>query len=272
MVGQENVFSLKQIQDWMQGVLVQSGPAELMGNVTVKDLINPSARLSAGAHLNIYRHSYIARLRECMRNMFAALSYALGEDLFTLFADQYLAAYPSHSYTLNHLGQNFAQFLQDTRPDLHEEQKVLWPDFMIELARFEYAISMIFDENTPNTYESATLESFDAQLILTPVFHLFKHPFALCQYYLDFVQKRGPELPFPLQTWCVVNRVNYKLGLFPINEAQYHLLTYLKEGKTLQEAQTQLMATFNFPKSDFDTVWSIWRTYFINSGFFVERE
>ncbi len=270
MVEQEKGISLKQIQDWMQGVLVQSRPAELLGNVTVQDLVNPSARLSAGAHLNIYRHSYIARLRECMRNMFAALAYALGEELFTLFADQYLAAYPSHSYTLNHLGLNFAQFLQDTRPDLHEEQKELWPDFMIELARFEYAISVIFDEYVPNNLESATIETEDRHLILTPVFHLFQHPFPLCQYYLDFVQKREPELPFPQQTWCVVNRVNYKLGLFPINEAQYHLLTYLKEGKTLKEAHTQLIANFNFPKTDFESVWPVWRRYFINSGFFVD--
>ena len=270
MVEQEEGFSLKQIQDWMQGVLVQSGPAELMGNVMVKDLINPSARLSAGAHLNIYRHSYIARLRECMRNMFAALAYALDEDLFTLFADQYLAAYPSHSYTLNHLGQNFAQFLQDTRPDLHEEQKELWPDFMIELARFEYAISVIFDENTPNTHELATIETPDYHLVLTPVFHLFKHPFPLCQYYLDYVQKHEPELPFPQQTWCVVARVNYKMGLFPVNEAQYHLLSYLKDGIPLADAHAQLIATFNFPKADFEAVWPVWRKYFINSGFFVE--
>src|SRR6202008_4858565 len=114
-------------------------------SAAVEDIVNQSQRLSAVHHLDLYRHSYIARLRSCMQSQFSALAYALGSELFELFADQYLDTYPSESYTLNTLGEKFAIFLQEPRPDAGQEPKETWPDFMIELAGFEYALSKIFD-------------------------------------------------------------------------------------------------------------------------------
>ena len=113
-----------------------------------KDFINDSSRLSAEIHLSIYRQSYIARLRECMKNQFSALAFALGEELFQMFADQYLESYPSGSYTLNNLGKNFPAFLEETRPDAESEEKESWIDFIIELAKFEYSLSESLT-NTP---------------------------------------------------------------------------------------------------------------------------
>src|SRR3982751_6908978 len=95
-------FTLSQIQNWMQSALVQPDL-----EAQPENFINESSRLNAARHLNIYRQSYIARLRECMKNQFSALAYALGEDLFQMFADQYLDARPSESYTLNNLGKKF---------------------------------------------------------------------------------------------------------------------------------------------------------------------
>src|ERR1700733_1314411 len=101
MTGSEiETFSLIQLQNWMQGMLVQHVPVA-DGDVTVEDVVSASKRLSAVRHLNIYRQSYIARLRACMQNQFGALAYALGAELFELFADQYLDSTPSESYTLN---------------------------------------------------------------------------------------------------------------------------------------------------------------------------
>src|SRR5215213_1488697 len=111
-------FNLSQIQNWMQSVLVEPD-----SQASLEDFINESSRLNAARHLNIYRQSYIARLRECMKNQFSALAFALGEDLFQMFADQYLDAHPSRSYTLNNLGKNFPDFLEETRPDAAEKEK-----------------------------------------------------------------------------------------------------------------------------------------------------
>ena len=85
-------------------------------------LVNDSSRLSAEQHLGIYRRGYIARLRECMKNQFSALNYALGDKLFQMFADEYLGAHPSVSYTLSELGRKFPDFLEATRPPGRRER------------------------------------------------------------------------------------------------------------------------------------------------------
>ncbi len=262
-------FSLGQIQNWMQSILLKDVAAvdSIAANTTVDDIVHCSKRLNAIGHLDIYRHSYIARLRACMQNQFSALAYALGNDLFELFADQYLAAHPSDSYTLNTLGEKFPSFLEETRPDASDEQKETWPDFMIELARFEYSLSVIFDQNE-NDDNHLSEGIPDEMLKLTSVFHLFHHRFPICDYYLNFSQQNKPELPFPEESFCVVTRLKYRLGLFNIKKAQYYFLASMQQGKSVEEAKHDLIQRFNFDKIELDNVWLEWRLSFIASGFF----
>ena len=264
-----NNFSLTQLQNWMQGMLVHHAPVnDIAVPAAVEDVVNPSQRLSAAHHLDIYRHSYIARLRSCMQSQFSALAYALGSELFELFADQYLDTYPSESYTLNTLGQKFALFLQETRPDAGQEEKETWPDFMIELAGFEYALSEIFDEHADEPHTFVSLDTPDEQLKLVPVFHLFQHQYPICAYYLEFIQEKKPDLPFPEESYCAVTRHNYKLALFTIRTAQYHFLKNMQQGDSIEAAKDNLIKTFNFSRHDFDKIWPEWKKGFIEAGFF----
>ncbi|WP_295795467.1 DNA-binding domain-containing protein [Mucilaginibacter sp.] len=268
-----NNFSLTQLQNWMQGMLVHHAPMQdIVLPAAVEDIVNPSQRLSAVHHLDIYRHSYIARLRSCMQSQFNALAYALGPELFELFADQYLDTYPSESYTLNTLGEKFAQFLQETRPDAGREQKENWPDFMIELAGFEYALSIIFDEHADEQPAVILHDTPDEMLKLAPVFHLFHHQYPICSYYLEVIQGREPELPFPEQSYCAVTRHNYKLGLFTIREAQYHFLKNMQRGDSVEAAKDNLVKAFEFKRADLDKIWPEWKKGFIDAGFFVFDE
>jgi len=267
---QTSNISLVKVQNWMCDLLVQHamGVNELEFS-EVANIVNSSKRLSAAKHFDIYRHSYIARLRACMQNQFSALAYALGNELFELFADQYLDANPSRSYTLNTLGEKFPAFLAETRPDANEEQKETWPDFMIELAGFEYALSEIFDERATENNSIPPDDTPDELLRLTPVFHLFHHQFPICTYYLDFSQGKAPDLPFPEDSFCAVTRRDYKLGLFTIRGAQYYFLLNMKQGMSVDEAKNDLIKTFNFEKTELDRVWIEWKRSFIASGFFV---
>jgi hypothetical protein len=264
-----NNFSLPQLQNWMQGMLVHHAPMQDIAEpAAVEDIVNPSQRLSAVHHLDIYRHSYIARLRSCMKSQFSALAYALGPELFELFADQYLDTYPSESYTLNTLGEKFALFLQETRPDAEQEQKETWPDFMIELAGFEYALSVIFDEHANEQPAVVSHDTPDELLKLAPVFHLFYHQYPICGYYLGVIQSKEPELPFPEESYCAVTRHNYKLGLFTIRGAQYHFLKNMQHGDNIETAKDNLVKAFNFNRVDFDKIWPEWKKGFIEAGFF----
>lgn len=267
MIDSENAgFSLIELQNWMQGMLVQHVPLT-EGGVKPEDVVNASKRLSAVRHLNIYRQSYIARLRACMQSQFSALAYALGEDLFQAFADQYLDSCPSESYTLNTLGEKFPAFLEKTRPDAAEEQKESWPDFMIELAEFEYALSEIFDEKAIENIHRPGDDAPDDSLKITPLFRLFHHRFPICNYYLEFSQGKKPELPFPEESFCAVTRRDYKLGLFNIRGTQYYFLKSMQEGKSVVEAKMELIQTFGFDRTELENVWPTWKDSFIASGF-----
>ncbi|KAA5532335.1 DUF2063 domain-containing protein [Taibaiella lutea] len=271
-MGTEN-FSLDELQQWMQGMLIYHVPVEsnfgTNAGAPVEDIVNASQRLSAVSHLDIYRYSYIARLRSCMQSQFSALTYALGNELFQLFADQYLDTYPSESYSLNTLGQHFSSFLEETRPD--KEAKESWPDFMIELAGFEYTLSVIFDEYAIDTNTAATIDTPDNMLVLHPVFHLLSHRFPICNYYLEFSQGKEPELPFPEESYCAVIRLNYKLGLFSIRAAQYFFLKRMQETHSFEKAKTMLINEKGIPQTEFDRVWPEWKMNFIASGFFIEQ-
>jgi hypothetical protein len=256
-------FSLSQIQNWMQSALVEPG-----SEAQPEDFINESSRLSAARHLNIYRQSYIARLRECMKNQFSALAFALGEELFQMFADQYLDAYPSDSYTLNNLGKKFPDFLEETRPDADGQEKEEWVDFIIELARFEYELSLIFDERCEKEIKLANESTPDEDLKLAPLLRLFHHRHPVSGYYLDVTQKKAPELPFEEESFCAVTRNDYRLSLSELKPAQYYFLERLSKGERVAQAKEYFINNYGFDARKLDDVWKQWRKNFIASGFF----
>jgi len=252
------------MQNWMQSVLISPE----INHAKPEDFINDSSRLTAERHLQIYRQSYIARLRECMKNQFSALAFALGEELFQMFADQYLDSFPSDSYTLNDLGKKFPAFLEETRPDAESGEKESWIDFIIELAKFEYSLSVIFDERADEKFVLANDETPDESLKLIPVFHLFHHTYPVCRYYLDVVNKNAPELPFEEESFCVVSRYNYRLSLLEINPAQFYFLGKLASRESFADAKISLLEKFNFDAEKFERAWKMWRKYFIAADFF----
>jgi hypothetical protein len=262
----DNRFTLAQIQNWMQSALVgQDSPAP---SLMPEEFINESSRLTAARHLNIYRQSYIARLRECMKNQFSALAFALGEDLFQMFADQYLDAYPSASYTLNDLGKKFPDFLEETRPDAEAPEKEEWVDFIIELARFEYQLSLIFDAPSDEDFRPANESTPDEALKPAPLFYIFHHRHPVAGYYLDVTQKKAPELPFEEESFCAVTRNDYRLGLTKLKPAQYYFLERLIKGESVAQAKEFFVNNYGFDAEKLDAVWKEWRKNFIASGFF----
>ncbi|MBD2756154.1 HvfC/BufC N-terminal domain-containing protein [Spirosoma validum] len=269
---EENVHSLNQVQNWMQAMLVTAGEHRTPGGtgdrLKPEDVIKASSNLPAYQHLAIYQQSYVARLRECMRNQFSVLAYALGNDLFQLFADDYLEAYPSNSYTLNSLGSQFPHFLEQTRPESDSEQED-WPSFMIELAQFEYDLSVIFDEYADEKESIQSAAISDDMLMSTPVFHLFHHRYPVCQYYLDFTQQRKPELPFPKENYWAVARLNYRLKLFELEPMQYVFLKSLKAGRSIQETKQYFLDNHRIDPSQLENAWGRWRKDFIAKGIFT---
>jgi hypothetical protein len=171
-------FHLDAVQRWMQAVITHpDGVAAGLDSAIarqhldvppeeVESVVSRSQALTSVERLSIYANAYYARLLECLGEEFPVLKQTLGEETFDAFAFGYLQTYPSRSYTLGKLGENFARFLAETRPegDTADETRTLaesdvkedetetpeelppeWPDFLIDLATMEWTFSQVFD-------------------------------------------------------------------------------------------------------------------------------
>lgn len=258
---------LSRFQQWMQQLLLD--PFQQTG---VEAVVNDSARLSAREHLAIYQRSYIARLRSCMAQQFSALEYALGEDLFRGFADEYLTLHPSRHYNLAELGAGFADCLQTARPDAEAEAKEDWIDFMIELARFEYAVGVLFEQQAEEDYQLAGMDDADEALALLPVCGLFAFQFPTSVFYSGFKRGENPELPFAGESHCVVLRHDYRLALYELQPEQHLFLSCLKKGTTLPLAKAEFCQRTGTEVAAFEPVWQQWKQHWTAARFFRKTE
>lgn len=104
--------------------------------------ISASGRANPGTQLSIYTHAYRARLQEVLANDFPAVLMAIGEDDFTLLAEDYIQAYPSHYFSLRDFGIHLADYIAErVRHDEHYHD-MLW---LHELALFEWTLGDAFD-------------------------------------------------------------------------------------------------------------------------------
>jgi len=87
-------------------------------NIHANHLLRPNTYLNPTQALAIYQRAFTARLLDCLRADFPILRQHLGDQLFHHFATEYLKAFPPNSYSLYDLGEHFADYLQQTCPDL----------------------------------------------------------------------------------------------------------------------------------------------------------
>lgn len=210
--------TLQQTQhDFMQALLNPHSSYVLLGQIA------DSEKLSAQAHLAIYQRSYISRLQQCMAAQFEALKKALGDELFFMFTEEYLNGYPSNSHTLNTLGDRFADFLDATRPVLQSDEKENWPAFIIELARFEYRLNVLFDLPDP-TGKSAVIPADETtpanKLVLNPIHEQFTHEYPVCGYFRALKNQDSVVIPLPEKEHCLVIRHRYRLAMVGLDCAQ----------------------------------------------------
>jgi len=269
---------LSNFQEWMQQLLLdpfqQTGVdprnslPDSFKTSSLEDIIQASGKLTAREHLSIYQRSYIARLRNCMSQQFSALEYALGEDIFRAFADDYLAARPSSHYNLALLGSHFPEYLEINRPDAAEEKKEDWIDFIIELAQFEYDLGVIFEQKAEEEYPLADLNSQEEAFTLVPICELFKFEFPVRKFYSEFKNGKEPSLPFERESYCVVLRSQFKLAVYDLHKEQYAFLNYLKAGMDVPTAKSKFKEEHKEDATQFDTIWDNWKTRWIEAKLF----
>ncbi|HKG12828.1 MAG TPA: DNA-binding domain-containing protein [Pyrinomonadaceae bacterium] len=250
---------LERLQRWMQAVITHPGGVgagvaseEARRSIdadaaTLETIVSPSAKLDGAGRLAVYGRSYHARLVECFRQMFPALLRALGENLFDLFALDYLRRHPPRSYTLDRLADDFAQHLAETRPDAAAppRERESWPDFVVELATLEWAFLKIYDgpgvegRALPRAVDVRALE--DERLLASvprpaPCLRLFAFSHPVHAYMLAARRGESPEPPAPAETFVAATRVDYRVNLYELSAPQYALLHALDGRHSLGRA------------------------------------
>lgn len=271
---------LSKFQEWMLQLLhdpfqqTAVNPSDMLPDSlnTLEDVVNHSGKLSAKDHIAIYQRSYIARLRNCMTTQFSALAYALGEEIFCAFADDYLASRPSYNYNLALLGKHFAEYLEENRPDKYQEQKEDWINFVIELAQFEYDLGVIFEQKAEEDYQLAQRDTDEDNLQLVPICELFHFQFPTRRFFSDFKQGKEPDLPFEQESYCVVLRHDFKLAVYDLHKEQFEFLQLLKKGMGIAAAKSQFKREHPNHTADFDRVWEYWKQRWVEAKFFRVRK
>ena len=113
-----------------------------------KDIVSSSEAL-AEHRLGIYFNAYRIRLIDCLATEYSALRQHLGQQTFESLALDYLKAHPSSHPSVRWFGKDLAEYLRAT--SAHEER-----EFLSELASFEWAKGLVFDER-----DAADLYSFE---------------------------------------------------------------------------------------------------------------
>lgn len=244
---------------------------------TVAARVEPSSRLSAAERLGIYQRSYVLRLLKCLAEQFPALGHALGEELFRDFARHYLRDRPPESYTLYDLGRRFPDYLEETRPDREapEGERETWIDFMVDLARFERLVFVMFDAPGHEGAPLATSETPDASLRLQSCFALGEYRFPVAAYYHEVRQGRAPALPPAERSRVAVVRKDYLTRTHPLRAVHFRFLRALEEGRTVDEALARVAEESGVPLAEVRRSWSAAdgiRRRWIAAGFFTAED
>jgi hypothetical protein len=253
---------LRTLQQWMQSVITHPLGVEAglrsdqtrasidVGPDEIENVIRPSRALSSVDRLGVYANAYYARLLECLGDVFPVLKQSLGDETFGEFALGYLQQYPSQSYTLEHLGERLADYLDQTRPDRKagDEPPVDWPDFLIDLARLEWAIGQVFDGPgvegqtlaLPGELHRIAPEHWpSARLVPVECLRLLAFRFPVNGY---FTAARAappdepPEMPEPAESYVALTRRDYVVRRYPLSRPQYELLAAIIGGQRVDSA------------------------------------
>jgi Putative DNA-binding domain len=257
MNGDTDMPSLEVIQRWFQTVISHPeglAAGELSAStlpgcegLSRADVVVSTNEFDADARLGVYANAYLGRLIECMENVFPVLARTLGGEVFHDFAADYLAEHPSTSYTLHHLGRNFPDHLVTLRPERLSSGEPDWADFIIDLARFEWAVYDVFDG--PGCEDVAALsmdrlksvdpvEAGALRLTPSPALRLLKFAFPVNAFYSEVRAGAGepPEAPDPCETFVALSRIDYIVRRAPLDVRQFKLLEALVAGRTVAEA------------------------------------
>lgn len=125
----------------------------LLGDTAISSAITGASPEQVAERLAIYSDGYRWRLLEALEADYLLLQKFLGEEEFAELGYAYLEAYPSHSFSVDLVGQYLAKFLAETKS--YNEKP-----WLNELARFIWALNKTVDAADAPVLTAADLAAF----------------------------------------------------------------------------------------------------------------
>ncbi len=216
---------------------------------SVERLVLPSSRLDPLGRMMIYRRQYLLRMEDALAIDYPGVKKFLGQQRFFELVKNYVQAFPSRSYTLNHLGEHLVEFLHTTDMFAGDEA-----GFVRDLARLEYALVKVCNAPSVPVLTPADLqmrspdELLEHTYTLIPALELLKVDYNVNRFLRepDMEREELVELLSPAKTYAVVWRdTRFDSWRLELEEAQYCFLTLLKEGKVLSDVIEEVLARYH---------------------------
>ena len=262
-------MSLQDAQRWMHEALVFPH----RGVDGIGQWLAGAGRLGPAAGLAVYQRGYFLRIAHCMREQFPALCHALETPLFDDFVAQYIEQYPPESHTLYDLGRRFPAFLAESRPDrdLPPDEQESWIDFMIDLARFERQVFVLFDAPGHEGKPFATAATPDERLSLQPAFALGDYGYPVAAYYHAVRQQAPAPLPGPAPTFVALVRTDYLTRTIALTAPHHRFLSAMAAGSSVEAAVAAVAAFLSVSAAEVHQGWlETVRRRWIEWGFFID--
>ena len=227
-------------------------------------------RLGPAEGLAVYQRGYFLRIAACMREQFPALCHALGRALFDDFVADYIRDCPPERHTLYDLGRRFAGWMEANRPD--GEAREAWVDFMIDLARFEYAVFEMFDAEGNEGRPFAAADTDDGSLRLQPAFALGSYGFPVAGYYHAVRRGEAPPLPAPAPCRVALVRRDYITRTVLLSEIHHGFLAAMLATRSVEAALANVSERHGLDPGEANRLWrgaQGSRANWIKLGFFV---
>jgi hypothetical protein len=263
------VSGLVALQQWLHGALLDPGAVD---GVARDATLLASPLLSAADGLAIYQRGYRARLTACMRQQFPALCHALGGALFDDFVADYIRAHPPERHTLYDLGRRFPDFLDAGRPVEADGSAALWGDFMVDLARFERALFMLYDAPGCEGQALADHATPDRSLRLQPAVTIGRYRFGAAGYYHAVRRGEAPDLPPIGPCHVAMVRVDFITRTYLIGADDYLLFAQMLEGGTVIDGLADIAVAHGVSPDSVRASWAAPggpRERWITAGMFV---
>lgn len=195
----------------------------------------------------IYADGFYSRLEETLLSNYQTLASFMGEDEFSTLSRNYVALYPSYSYSLNFLGQHLSRFLAET-PPYHKKP------YLAEIASYEWAETIAFTSADASLLNVTELQLLPANQWPDLTFYLHPSCQLLTMYWNSFSlikasrdnQKHLPKpkklrVPHSVMVW----RRHLQIRYYELDNLELVMLEAIKNNASFIEICEHLVHYMN---------------------------